>query len=438
MSALHGVDGHAYLKHPMSRTGAGEGCPQCGQGGGPPTVQQRSGDVWPDRTAYGSHGLCGDPFQGRPITALSAEPHMVAAGAPTATYTAGSIVSLAVDVVAHHKGHFEFRICDFQLDASLGSHQEGQECLDKRVLQRVPPEEAYGDCVVNDARPDCQPIDVNNPGRWYVPPPTNGVKVAGAHWSDSEVTGYTGSFNGVGYQMRYRIPADLSCTHCTLQWYWATANSCFYDGDYFTYFQHIEDLGWSSNLWAPHAVSSWANCGNQCCRAGTFAEEFWGCADVAVVAGGPTPPPTPQPPTSAPAATTQPEPEPEAEPATPAPATPAPTAEPEPEPEPATAAPATPATPSTGECADSAFTEPGWTHWTGQCSAFGIGDCAHTPVKNACCMCGGGSSLSQTKVGKVQTHRFLGAKSSSMMEEWAERDIHDEPLFETPGPQDEL
>jgi len=348
---------------------------------------------------------------------------------------------------------------------------------------------------------------------------------------------------GGRYRMTFWIPSDFTCSQCTLQFWYRTANSCTPDFEaYQCYFQNMENLGWDvqsflgSGYYPRWQATGWD--GKECptgtaketnvlVRKNNGGEQFKNCADVSVGSEGSGDSsgsqPAPNPPV------TQPEPEPEPEPASPTPATPsAPTPatgalqctgsggckakcqarcnsqlatnqcwgtpryvhckcsdgsthsfpgcdcqngacpkgvvsatpEPEPEPEPETATPrrrraasepepepepetATPrrrraASPATGECADSAFTEPGWTHWTGQCSAFGIGDCAHTAVKNACCMCGGGSSLSQTKVGKVQTHRFLGARSSSMMEEWAERDIHDEPLFETPGPQDEL
>ncbi len=31
----------------------------------------------------------------------------------------------------------------------------------------------------------------------------------------------------------------LSCTACTLQWYWSSGNSCVYDGDYFDYYRGI-------------------------------------------------------------------------------------------------------------------------------------------------------------------------------------------------------
>jgi len=109
--------------------------------------------------------------------------------------------------------------------------------------------------------------------------------------------------------MKHKIPEDLSCTHCTLQWYWSTGNTCLYDADYLGpdgYFQRnsgaFQALGWNAAEWCPFCVSSWATCGNACCKTGgTFGEEFWNCADIAVSASGsggggssPTPAPTMQ------------------------------------------------------------------------------------------------------------------------------------------------
>lgn len=37
----------------------------------------------------------------------------------------------------------------------------------------------------------------------------------------------------------------LSCTACTLQWYWSSGNSCVYDGDYFDYYRG----NWGSKSW---------------------------------------------------------------------------------------------------------------------------------------------------------------------------------------------
>ena len=64
------VQGHSYLAQPPSRNllanvANAEDCPHCLQSGGPDNVKARGGGVWPTRLAPGSHGLCGDPVQGK-------------------------------------------------------------------------------------------------------------------------------------------------------------------------------------------------------------------------------------------------------------------------------------------------------------------------------------------------------------------------------------
>ena len=139
----------------------------------------------------------------------------------------------------HHLGHYEFRICDQALDvSSLSSAAEGQRCLDQWLLERAPP---LADCVVNDPRGDCQPMDPKHPERWYLPPAGSQTPVAGPNFDDSMAPNYPNSAEV--HVMRYKIPEGLSCSACTLQWYWASGNSCVYDGDYFDYYRGIAQLG---------------------------------------------------------------------------------------------------------------------------------------------------------------------------------------------------
>lgn len=95
--------------------------------------------------------------------------------------------------------------------------------------------------------------------------------------------------------MRFVIPADLTCSHCTLQWYYSTGNTCLYDGDYFDFFGRMQDLGWNASAWC-NLCSPGATCSGTCCGApsGKFAEEFWNCADIAVQPDGQLPSPSPQ------------------------------------------------------------------------------------------------------------------------------------------------
>mmetsp|Transcript_3253 Transcript_3253/g.5325 ORF Transcript_3253/g.5325 Transcript_3253/m.5325 type:complete len:689 (+) Transcript_3253:160-2226(+) len=169
---------------------------------------------------------------------------------------AGSVFELSVHITAHHMGHFEFAICDQHVSGDL---EDPQACFDARKLHRADPP---ADCVPNDARGDCQPIQVEYPERWYLPP------AAGTH------------------TMRFRIPSDLSCTSCTLQWRWWTANSCIPAPNYGCFFDLMAAEGWD--------VSQW--CGTYCGECGdyeeghyTCGEEFRNCADVSVTSGDQVP-----------------------------------------------------------------------------------------------------------------------------------------------------
>mmetsp|Transcript_22609 Transcript_22609/g.50929 ORF Transcript_22609/g.50929 Transcript_22609/m.50929 type:complete len:603 (+) Transcript_22609:44-1852(+) len=280
------VESHSYLAFPASRNllanlAGQETCPHCLQSGGPDNVKERGAGVWPTRLAPGSHGLCGDPVQGKSNPMRLADETYLRAGEVTMTYAPGQVAEFQIAVSTHHQGHYEFRICDEPLDGrSLTSAAEGQACLDQWLLERAAPLE---DCEVNDARGDCQPLDPKHPERWYLPPPGSQTQVAGRDFNDSMAApSYPSS--GEVHRMRFKIPEGLRCTKCTLQWYWSSGNSCYYDGDYFDYYRGIAALGWDAAAWQPQILASWANCENSCCKTGgSFGEEFWNCADIAVL-----------------------------------------------------------------------------------------------------------------------------------------------------------
>lgn len=212
------------------------------------------------------------------------------------TYTAGSTVTFRVGVSTNHWGHYEFRLCDRKLDKSLSSKQDGQDCLNEHILHRAPRSASCG----SETFGDCQYNNPKYPGRWYLPSPGSS--------QEKDERG-----NEI-HTMKYVIPSGVSCEECTLQWYYATGNTCAYDEDYLTF-----DPGFK--FWN-HYKASWTTKDNAVCGPsgnGNFGEEFWNCADVKVVGTFNSPDPEP-----APAPTPSPEPQPE----------PQPESEPEPEPEP--------------------------------------------------------------------------------------------------------
>jgi len=222
----------------------------------------RGGTAGRVETAYCPHcgngeGLCGDGGQWRAGSDL-----LNFAQGPVTTLTAGEIAEFRVKITAHHMGFFEFRICEQHLD---GSVVNPEACLNQRRLQRAAP---ASDCVVNDVRGDCQPVDTRHPERWYLSP-------------------------GVGDKtMRYEIPADLRCSSCTLQWQWWTANSCTPGGDTGCYWADFAAQGWDQGAWCgaycggcsslleanSSSSASLTSCG----------EEFRNCADIAVAGAGET------------------------------------------------------------------------------------------------------------------------------------------------------
>jgi len=180
-----------------------------------------------------------------------------------ATYTSGQAAEFQHTITAHHYGHVEMVI-------SNGSSW--------RTLMRAEPP---SDCIPNDSRTDCQPIDNLHPERFYLPPKR------GLPQTD---------------KFRYMIPDDLSCDSCVLQWRWWTGNTMVGKKDYCCYWNQIQSQGWNSNSF--HGYFDGCPCGN---TQTANVERFYGCSDVAVVPGGPTPEPTPAPPTPpTPAPTTAP------------------------------------------------------------------------------------------------------------------------------------
>jgi len=253
---------HALMEFPPMRGGTrgsdlNAWCPHCGNGA----------------------GVCGDGGQWGNSNFLDYR------SGPVTSFVAGDTVTFTIKVTAHHKGYFEFSICDKHVDSSLA---DAQACLDMHKLRRAAPP---ADCVVNDARGDCQPIHEAHPGRWYLPP-------------------------GVGtYQMRYKIPANLQCSSCTLQWLWRTANSCVPGGESTAcHWAHLRSLGWNVDAWCGPAFCGVCSSASSLIESSTSGcgEEFRNCADISVTgnAGVAT--------TSAPSMTptSEPEVEPETEPET--------------------------------------------------------------------------------------------------------------------------
>lgn len=120
------------------------------------------------------------------------------APAIVAEYEQGGILSATVSVIGHHNGFFEFTLCD----VSQCGGEISEECLRNRRLCRKLLREPVPECETG-TNMECGPIDRNYPTRFYVPCRQH-------EWVDTYGNGL----------MKYRLPHDMYCSHCVLQWYW--------------------------------------------------------------------------------------------------------------------------------------------------------------------------------------------------------------------------
>lgn len=213
-------------------------------------------------------GLCGD--------AIGRTDHMIGGDfmpypeVPiTAVYKEGDEIDLSVEIDTNHNGFFEFYLCDLDACRTPDIHVQ---CFRKKTcykLLRVP----HADCEDSSKETtyECGPIDEKYPSRWYVPCRNTG------HVGVHIVGGPAGT-------MRYRLPVGVTCKHCVMQWYWATANSCNPPGLRSYILRKKRPFGTTceSDGGGLGAFSD----GLPNCEGLRVPEEFWSCADVQVTTDG--------------------------------------------------------------------------------------------------------------------------------------------------------
>ncbi|XP_054711164.1 uncharacterized protein LOC129220761 [Uloborus diversus] len=91
-------------------------------------------------------------------------------------YQPGRVVDVMIDIVANHKGYFEFSLCE--RDDPL--EKETEECFDKRILQ----------------------LADGTGTKFFIPKDDNGF-----------------------YMIPVKIPLDVSCAYCVFRWHWRSANN---------------------------------------------------------------------------------------------------------------------------------------------------------------------------------------------------------------------
>lgn len=122
----------------------------------------------------GKCGICGDPWDGP--RDHEAPGGIFANGLITRTYQPGDDIDVEVDVTANHKGHFVFKLC---ANNNLFSDPD-QDCFDKTVLEVLP----------------------------HMEPQFN------------VTTANTGT-----YALKLRLPANVTCKQCILQWTYTCGNN---------------------------------------------------------------------------------------------------------------------------------------------------------------------------------------------------------------------
>eukprot|EP01134_Creolimax_fragrantissima_P002165 CFRG2165T1 len=266
ISVVHETDAHAYLTNPpsnqaLARERNQEYCPHCYSAGGVGTVQALTpGGVWPYPETEASsvrHGLCGDPANAVETKYMPGDVYND--GLTHADLISGQDYEFEVLVSTHHRGHYEFRVCDFKENGN----QLTQTCLNEHLLLR-----ADGDDAVSS-------IDPDHPERYYLEPTcANPYDIEG---------------NGVLFHhMKYHIPDSLQCEFCIVQWVYVTANSCNPPGyhersNWPTTYGGCAGDGPGSGWWG--TTLSDCGVGTGARPAGGYPEEFWNCANVRILDG---------------------------------------------------------------------------------------------------------------------------------------------------------
>ncbi|XP_076312344.1 uncharacterized protein LOC143225963 [Tachypleus tridentatus] len=172
---LYFVEPHGYLQDPPSRSSLWRVSFQS-----PVNYNDNQlfcGGFWHQWGLNGGKcGICGDPWD-EPEPRANEDGGKYGNGIIARTYGMGETLRVAVKITAHHKGHFEFRLCPISYDGQ----KVDQDCLDKHVLHLV-----------------------DESGYKYILPPGSGVGL---------------------YHIDLMLPRNLTCERCVLQWHYRTGNS---------------------------------------------------------------------------------------------------------------------------------------------------------------------------------------------------------------------
>ncbi|XP_022655374.1 uncharacterized protein LOC111247988 [Varroa destructor] len=122
----------------------------------------------------GRCGICGDAWD-TPTPRENEDGGLYGTRRVYRTYSKDETVDVTIEITAHHKGYFEFRLAP-----AWSNNGTTQAELDKHLLY----------------------IEESKSTRYTLPP---------------------GSGNGL-YEFRVRLPTNVTCERCVMQWHWWTGN----------------------------------------------------------------------------------------------------------------------------------------------------------------------------------------------------------------------
>lgn len=189
-------------------------------------------------------------------------------GEIVATYRQGQVIDVKVTIVAHHNGFMELHVCDVAKcggEISPACFRNGH-C---RQLRRAPNPK----CDSGRNR-KCGPIDRKYPGRWYLP----------CSLFEGDSKGRSETYGGDG-TILYKLPSDLNCEHCVVQWFWTAANTCNPPGviEYFT--KNKPSVRWPRCKGQGGAIGGYTAVQKPCGfsrQPKHYPEEYLQCADIRI------------------------------------------------------------------------------------------------------------------------------------------------------------
>lgn len=167
-------------------------------------------------------------------------------------------------VVANHNGYVEMYVCNVD---NCTNNEISPECFQAPSQPCVQLMRQPNDLCDGASSSACGPIDSNFPGRWYLPCPL----------VENDATSYVYGLDG---SIQYKLPQDLTCEHCVLQFLWVSANFCNPPG-FAEYFVGENKPNWGTCHGQNNAVGG-VNPNLPLCGGEQFSEEYLMCSDIRI------------------------------------------------------------------------------------------------------------------------------------------------------------